>query len=107
MVAGGHGKVVEPCDLACGEDDGVGAHVLLDPGGALGTGNGAMSSSLASSQARATCAGVAAASAAIAWTSSAMRRLRSKFSPVKRGLVLRQSLSARSSMDRIVPVRNP
>jgi hypothetical protein len=103
MVAGGHGKVVEPCDLACGEDDGVGGHVLLDPGGALGTGNGAMSSSLASSQARATCAGVAA----VAWTSSAMRRLRSKFSPVKRGLVLRQSLSARSSMDRIVPVKNP
>jgi len=44
---------------------------------------------------------------AIAWTSSAMRRLRSKFSPVKRGLFLRQSLSARSSMDRIVPVKNP
>jgi hypothetical protein len=47
----------------------------------------------ASSEASATCAGVAAASAATALTSLTMRKLRLKFSPVKRGLVLRQSSS--------------
>jgi hypothetical protein len=66
-----------------------------------------MSSPWASSQARAICAGVASASVATALTSSTMRRLRWKFSPVKRGLVLRQSSSAMSSVERIWPVRKP
>ena len=59
-------------------------------------GIGAMSLPWASSQARAICAGVAPASAATALTSSTMRRLRWKFSPTKRGLVLRQSSSEMS-----------
>ena len=49
-------------------------------------GIGVMSSPLASSQARAACAGVAPASAAIALISSAICRLCWKFSPVKRGV---------------------
>ena len=40
-------------------------------------------------------------------TSSAIRRFRSKFSPMKRGLVLRESSSAKSSVERISPVRKP
>src|SRR2546430_2071188 len=56
-------------------------------------GIGAMSPPCAGSQARAICAGVAPASAAMALTSSTMRRLRWKLSPVKRELVLRQSSS--------------
>ena len=45
--------------------------------------------------------------AARAATSSARRRLRWKFSPVKRGLPCRKSSSAKSSVERIVPVRKP
>jgi hypothetical protein len=70
-------------------------------------GIGAMSLPWASSQARAICAGVALASAATAATSSTMARLRWKFCPVKRGLVLRQSSSGMSSAVRIWPVRKP
>ena len=65
-------------------------------------GIGAMSSPCASSQASATCAGVAPTSEATASTSSTMRRFCSKLPSVKRGLVLRQSSSARSSGERIV-----
>jgi hypothetical protein len=68
---------------------------------------GAVSSPCASSQASATCAGVAPASAATALISSTMSRLRLKFSPVKRGLVLRQSSSENCSGERISPVRKP
>ena len=68
---------------------------------------GARSAPCASSQASATCAGVAPASAATALTSSTMCRLRLKFSPVKRGLVLRQSPSESYSAERISPVRKP
>src|SRR6266498_2963715 len=57
-------------------------------------GIGAMSSPCASSQARATCAGVAPASDATVSTSSTMRRFFSKLPSVKRGLFLRQSSSA-------------
>ena len=70
-------------------------------------GIGAMSSPWASSQASATCAGVAPTSAAMASTSSTTRRLRSKFSPVNRGLVLRESLSSKSSVERIVAGEEP
>jgi hypothetical protein len=55
----------------------------------------AMSSPRVSSQTRAVCAGVAPISAPIARTSSTMARLRTKFSPMNRGLVLRQSSSAK------------
>ncbi len=57
-------------------------------------GIGAMSSPRVRIQASAVCAGVAPISAPMARTSSTMRRLRWKFSPVNRGLVLRQSSSA-------------
>ena len=70
-------------------------------------GIGAMSSPCASSQASATCAGVASSSEATASTSSTMRRFFSKLPSVKRGLVLRQSSSLSSSGERIVPVRKP
>jgi len=50
---------------------------------------------------------MAPASVATALTSSTMRRLRLKFSPVKRGLVLRQSSLASSPAERIVPVSKP
>ena len=66
-------------------------------------GIGAMSSPCASSQAKATCAGVASTSEATASTSSTMRRFFSKLPPVKRGLLLRQSSSPSSSGERIVP----
>jgi hypothetical protein len=61
-----------------------------------------MSSPLASSQARATCAGVAPAWAATASTSSAIRRLCWKFSPVKRGLVVCQSRSSNCPVERVL-----
>ena len=53
-----------------------------------------MSSPWARSQARATCAGVASISRPMGLDLVDERRFRSKFSPVKRGLVLRQSSSA-------------
>jgi hypothetical protein len=65
-------------------------------------GIGAMSSPCASNQASATCADVAPTSAATASTSATMRRFCRKFSPVKRGLFLRQSPSARSSGERVL-----
>src|SRR4051794_27423248 len=59
-------------------------------------GIGAMSSPRVRIHASAVCAGVASISAPIARTSSTRARLRRKLSPVKRGLVLRQSSSAKS-----------
>ena len=66
-------------------------------------GIGAMSSPRVRIHASAVCAGVAPISAPIARTSSTSARLRRKFSPVNRGLVLRQSSSAKSSTERICP----
>jgi hypothetical protein len=66
---------------------------------------GAMSMPWASSQAGAICAGVAPASATTACASSTMARLRSKLSPVKPGLVWRQSSSGMSPGVRIWPIR--
>jgi len=48
VVAGGRCEVVEPLDLCGRELDRIGGHVLLDPGDALGAGNGARSSPCAS-----------------------------------------------------------
>jgi hypothetical protein len=70
-------------------------------------GIGAISSPCESSQANAICAGVASSSDATALTSSTMRRFFSRLPSVKRGLFLRQSSTARSSGERIVPVRKP
>jgi hypothetical protein len=54
MAAGAVGEIVELADLFCGQFDAVGGGVLLDAGDPFGGGIGAMSSFLASSQARAT-----------------------------------------------------
>jgi hypothetical protein len=66
VVAGCWGEVVELVDLLGGQLDAIGGDVLLDPGDALGAGDGAMSSPLAGSQVRATWARVAPTSAAMA-----------------------------------------
>jgi hypothetical protein len=64
-------------------------------------GIGAMSSPRLSSQASAVRPEVAPFSAPMALTSSTIARLRRRFSPVNRGLVFRQSSSAKSSIVRI------
>lgn len=66
-----------------------------------------MSSPWASSQAKATCAGVVSISAATARTSSTIRRLRSRLPSAKRWLVWRQSSVSRSFRERMLPVRKP
>ena len=66
-----------------------------------------MSSPRVRSHASAVWAGVAPTSAPMARTSSTMARFRTKFSPVNLGFVLRQSSSAKSSTERIWPVRRP
>jgi hypothetical protein len=105
--AGGRREVIQPFDLLGAQLDAVRGGVLFYAGNPLGAGIGAMSSPCASSRASAIWAGVAPTSRATARTSSTMRRLRWKFSPVKRGLVLRQSSSESCSGERISPVRKP
>jgi hypothetical protein len=105
--AGGRGEVVEPLDLLRAQLDVVGCGVSSTREMRLVPGIGAMSSPCARSQANATCAGDALSSEATALTSPTMRRFCSKLPSVKRGLLLRQSSSARSWGERIVPVRKP
>ena len=100
--AGGGREGVQPVELARGQGDEVGRGVLLDPGDAAGAGDrGDVGGRGSAARRDAVCAGVAPFSAPIALTSSTMARLRVKLSPVKRGLVLRQSSSAKSSTVRI------
>src|SRR6202035_3280125 len=81
--------------------------VLFDAGDSPGAGDWGDVVALHEQPGRALCAGVAPASVAIACTSSTMLRLTWTFSPVKRGLVLRQSSSGMSSTVRIWTVRKP
>ena len=74
-LAGRRREVVQSSDLPGVQLEAVGGDVLLDTRTRLVPGIGAMSSPCASSQASATCAGVAPASAATALTSSTIRRL--------------------------------
>jgi hypothetical protein len=105
--AGGGREVVEPFDLAAGEFDAVGGGVLLDAGDAPGAGDRGDVVAVGEEPGQAICAGVAAASSAMALTSATKRRLRWTFSPMKRALLLRQSSSGMSSAVRIWPVRKP
>ena len=91
--AGGRREVIEALELAVAQFDAVAAVFSSTRATRRVPGIGAKSWPWASSQASAICAGVAPASAAMARTWSTMARLRRKFSPVKRGLVLRQSSS--------------
>jgi len=106
--AGGRGEHVEPFDLSGGQLDAVGGGVLLNPGDPFGAGDRGDVVALREQPGQSgLCRGGAPASVATASTSSTMRRLRWKFSPVKRGLVRRQSSSASCSVERILPVRKP
>ena len=88
MVAGGWGEVAELADLRGGQLDAIRGGVLLDFGDALGPGIWAMSSPFASSQARATCAGVAPVLGGDRFDLVGDPQVVLKFSPVKRGLVV-------------------
>jgi hypothetical protein len=106
-LAGGRGKVVQPFDLACGQLDAVGGGILFDAGDPLGARNRSDVITLGEQPSQRDLCRCCPASAATVLTSSTMRRLRLKFSPVKRGLVLRQSSSESCSGERISPVRKP
>ena len=105
--AGGRSEVVEPFDLFGAQLDAVGGRVFLDARDPLGARDRGDVVTLGEQPGQCDLRRCSAASAATALTSSTMRRLRWKFSPMKRGLVLRQSSSEISSVERIWPVRKP
>ena len=73
-LADGRREVVEPVDLIRAQFDAVGGYVLLDAGDSPGAGDRGDVAALGEQPARAICAGVAPASAAMACTSSTTRR---------------------------------
>ena len=94
-------------DLFGGQLDGVGGGVLLHPGDPLGAGDRGDVVALGEQPGQGHLRRGGADLGGDGLTSSAMRRLRWKFSPVKRGLVLRQSSSSKSSGRADLPVRKP
>src|SRR4051794_25909390 len=94
-------EIVQAVDLVGGELDGVGGDVLPDPGHAACAGDRGDVLAAAQQPGQRGLGGVVPLSAPMALTSSTMARLRQKFSPVNRGLVVRQSSSAKSSTVRI------
>lgn len=108
MLASRGREVVECVDLRGAEFDTIGSGVLLDGGNPLSARYGSNVVALSQQPCQCHLSRVAPTSVATACTSSAMRRLRRKFSPVNRGLVLRKSSSsANCSGERIVPVKKP
>ena len=106
-VAGGGGEIVEPLDLLRAQLDAVGSGVLLDAGDALGAGDRGDVVTLREQPGQRDLrrCGVELGSDGLDLVDDAEVLL--EVPSVKRGLFLRQSSSARSSGERIVPVRKP
>jgi hypothetical protein len=92
-LAGGRREVVQPLDLRGTQLDVIGGGVLLDAGDPFGAGNRRDVVALREQPGLSDWWRCCSRLLATARTSSTMRRLRWKFSPEKRGLVLRQSSS--------------
>ena len=96
-LAGGRREVIQPYDLLGAQLDAVGGGVLLDARHPLGAWNRRDVVALREQPGQRDLGRCGSRLGGDRSTSSTMRRLRWKFSPVKRGLVLRQSSSGMSS----------
>jgi hypothetical protein len=106
-LAAGGGEIVEPSDLLRAQLDAVGGGVLLDAGDALGPGDRGDVVSLREQPGQSDLrrCGVDLGGDGLDLVDDAEVLL--EVASVKGGLVLRQSSSASSSGERIVPVRKP